>query len=141
MVAVGLELLGLEDFLNGKYWTGELYVDLKKEAYKKLGFKRLGFFGAFSSILGKIGRLAMGRAKEKNIKGDMKGDGFQNGGTIIVGAGGKDVLLKFIQEHPAEHVSTDVILKTLGIDAPASSEPAKSQPEVQCNEDVCEIKK
>jgi len=141
MVAVGLEMLGVDEFVSGKYWTGELYIDLQKEAYKKLGFKRLGFFEAFRTALNKIGRLAMGRAKDKNIKGDMKGDGFQNGGTLIVGAGGKDILLKFIQEHPAEHVSTDVILKTLGIDGPVNNEPPKSQPEVQCNEDVCELKK
>ena len=27
------------------------------------------------------------KAKKENVGGDMKGDGFQNGGTLIVGQG------------------------------------------------------
>jgi len=44
----------------------------------------------------------------------MKGDGLQNGGTLVVARGGK-VLLKFVQENPADHVEISEVVKALGI--------------------------
>ena len=34
LVAVGLEELGLEEFLEGGFFTGDLYIDLGKACYK-----------------------------------------------------------------------------------------------------------
>ena len=48
---------------------------------------RLGFFSAIGSVLGKLGRAMISEAKSKGIDGNLKGDGMQNGGTIIVAAG------------------------------------------------------
>ena len=46
------------------------------------------------------------------ISGDMKGDGFQNGGALIVDKGGKQ-LYEYRQEDAAEHISDEEILKAL----------------------------
>jgi prostamide/prostaglandin F2alpha synthase len=54
------------------------------------------------------------------VGGDLRGDGFQNGGALVVGTGGR-VLLEFKQEDPTEVVSTDSVLKALGIQVPSET--------------------
>lgn len=117
MVGVGLEELGVQDFVDGKFWDGELYIDTKKKAFKTMGYKRLGFFGAIGSILGKKGRDMIDEAQKEGIKGDMKGDGYQNGGSFIVAKGGEKVLLNYMQDSPADHVPLEEVLEALGISA------------------------
>ena len=58
------------------------------------------------------------------IKGDMKGDGMQIGGTLVVSKGGEEVLFCHKQKSPGDHTNVDAVLKSLGIptDADASSE-------------------
>lgn len=114
LVGVGLEELGLEDFQRGEYFNGDLYIDMKKQCYKSLGFRRMNIFNVFPAIFSKASRSAMSKAKEDKIDGDFKGDGFQNGGTLVIGAGGK-VLLNFKQQEPSDHVSPNEVLKVLGI--------------------------
>lgn len=143
-VGVGLEELGVEEFIAGKYFDGELFIDLNKQAYNDLGAKRLGFFKAIGSILSKKGREFLNLAKKEKIEGNMKGDGFQNGGSIIITQQG-EVLLKFIQDDPSDHVSPEEVLKALGIDEkPPAKEGAaagKPKPTVVCDDDVCKIQK
>jgi len=118
MIGVGVEELGVEEFVEGKFFDGELYIDTQKKSYQDLGFKRLGFFSAIGSVLGKVGRAMISEAKSKGIDGNLKGDGMQNGGTIIVAPGGK-VLLSYKQESPADHVAIEDVLKALDISASA----------------------
>lgn len=44
---------------------------------------------------------------------------MQNGGLIVVAAGGEKVLLSFKQKSPGDHVENDVILNALGITSQA----------------------
>jgi len=46
---------------------------------------------------------------------DFKGDGYQNGGTMIITKGGEKVLLDWRQENAADHVDAQDVLKILGI--------------------------
>ena len=46
----------------------------------------------------------------------MKGDGFQNGGLLIVKKGGMEMPLFHTEEVPGDHVPNDTILEKLGID-------------------------
>ncbi|XP_064228043.1 prostamide/prostaglandin F synthase isoform X3 [Aotus nancymaae] len=41
LAGVGPEALGLQEFLDGGYFAGELYLDESKQLYKELGFKRI----------------------------------------------------------------------------------------------------
>lgn len=50
------------------------------------------------------------QGKERGVGGDLRGDGFQNGGLLVVGKGGK-VLYSFVQENPADHAANEDILK------------------------------
>ncbi|ELU07388.1 hypothetical protein CAPTEDRAFT_223254 [Capitella teleta] len=121
LVGVGLEELGLEEFVEGKFWSGELYLDAKKQIYKDMSYKRIGFFSAIGSVLCKKGRSILALAKEQGITGNLAGDGYQNGGTIVVSKGGDKVLLNYIQESPADHVDPKDVLNSLGIKTEGAS--------------------
>ena len=41
----------------------------------------------------------------------MSGDGFQNGGLIVVEAKGEKVLFEFRQDNPADHATNSAILE------------------------------
>ena len=63
MIGIGLEPLGLEEFLEGKFFDGELFLDQDKKAFAKLGFKRLSFLQLFPAVFSKISRAAQAQAK------------------------------------------------------------------------------
>ena len=48
------------------------------------------------------------------IKGDARGDGFQQGGALVVDTNGR-VLSEFVQLDPADHIAEGDILKALNI--------------------------
>nr|KAF6507449.1 peroxiredoxin like 2B [Rousettus aegyptiacus] len=53
LVGVGPEALGLQEFLDGGYFAGELYLDDSKQFYKELGFKRYNSLSILPAALGK----------------------------------------------------------------------------------------
>jgi len=131
-----LEELGVEEFVEGKFFDGELYIDEKKEAYQALGFKRIGFFGAIKSIFTGKAKELMDEAKKDKMGGNLKGDGYQNGGTVVVAAGGK-VLFSYVQDQPYDHAETSDILKALGLKADNQQDTAAAASNVKCDQDAC----
>jgi len=117
-VGVGLEEFGLEDFVKGQYFNGELYVDIKKQTYRDLGYKKYSTAGVLMSLLNKKARDAIARNKEEKLDSNLQGDGLQTGGTLIITKGGEKVLLDFRQDNPADHVTNAEILRVLGIPDP-----------------------
>jgi prostamide/prostaglandin F2alpha synthase len=115
LIGVGLEPLGLEEFVQGDFFSGDLFVDKDKKAFSKLGFKRLSFLQLFPAIFSRKTREASSRAKSLNLGGDMKGDGYQNGGCIVVGSGGSPLIFSFRQEEVSDHPDNKQILEALGI--------------------------
>lgn len=98
----------------------------------------------FPAIFSKVARAAYSKAKADKVGGDMKGDGMQNGGTMVIEKGGK-TLLTFKQEGPADHVDPAEVLKALGIEggppAPSPEGAAAASGGAQCEEDVCQMPK
>lgn len=137
-----MEELGLEEFQQGQFFAGELFIDAKKETYKLLGFKRFNFFSVIGSLFAKKARDAYSKAKQEKVGGDMKGDGMQTGGTMVIEKGGK-TLLTFKQDNPADHVDPAEVLKALGIDAPPPGKPegASAAASPSCDGDVCAMPK
>jgi hypothetical protein len=43
LVAVGFEAHGLQSFVDGQFFDGDIYVDLTRASYKSLGLQNLGF--------------------------------------------------------------------------------------------------
>jgi len=60
-IAVGLEDFGLEDFLEGNYFNGELYIDTKQQTYKDMGYKRYNMATVLMSLLAKKARNAIAK--------------------------------------------------------------------------------
>ncbi|XP_067945952.1 prostamide/prostaglandin F synthase-like [Watersipora subatra] len=114
MIGVGLESLGVEQFVEGKFFDGELYIDTKKQCYKDMGYKRMSFFATIGQLFTKEARNSY--SESGKLGGDLKGDGYQNGGTIVVEKGGK-LLLSYVQENVAGHVELTDVLKALNITA------------------------
>ena len=53
------------------------------------------------------------------ITGDLKGDGFQNGGVLIVDKDGKQIF-EYKQEDAADSISVEKIMKALDLPMPAT---------------------
>ena len=143
----------VQEFVEGEFFAGELFVDEAKASFQQLGFKRFLFskqkkhydVALFSpltnrfSLLRLLPRLCSSKwknandeAKAKGLGGNLKGDGGQTGGVLVVGQGGaptmftyKQVRSKtglflasigpFLQEDPADHPDNASILEALGI--------------------------
>ncbi|XP_047301362.1 prostamide/prostaglandin F synthase isoform X4 [Homo sapiens] len=102
LVGVGPEALGLQEFLDGDYFAGELYLDESKQLYKELGFKRLwtqaspefgqatwclrryNSLSILPAALGKPVRDVAAKAKAVGIQGNLSGDLLQSGGLLVV---------------------------------------------------------
>ncbi|XP_007529585.1 prostamide/prostaglandin F synthase isoform X1 [Erinaceus europaeus] len=132
LVGVGPETLGLQEFLDGGYFGGELYLDESKQFYKELGFKRYNSLSILPAALGKPVRDVATKAKAVGIQGNLSGDLLQSGGLLVVSKGGDQVLLHFIQKSPGDYVSQERVLQVLGI----SAEVGASLPP-QCDEEAC----
>ena len=116
LIGIGLEALGLEEFLEGQYFSGELYLDSEKKSYNKLGFKRDSLVKILPAAFSRKWREASSKAKSLNLGGNMtQGDGYQKGGCLVVGAGGSPTMLTYLQEDAADHASNEDILEALGI--------------------------
>ncbi len=56
------------------------------------------------------------QAKKLNLGGDIKGDGFQNGGALVVEKGGSKTLMQYVQQAAPDHVSNEEVLKVSRIE-------------------------
>ena len=61
LISVKKEPVGVEEFVKRKFFDGELFVDNKKEVYRKLGFKRLGLMSLPKAIFSKKSRIAVAK--------------------------------------------------------------------------------
>ncbi|KAM3181441.1 hypothetical protein ACTXT7_014381 [Hymenolepis weldensis] len=87
LIAIGHDKDGLEDFKNGKFFDGELYLDEERATYNSLQLGRVGMFSGFMSLFSSAGRNLIRETKEKKVDGDLKGDGWQTGGLLVIDKG------------------------------------------------------
>jgi len=112
MYGIGVEFFGYEDFKKGKFFNGKLYVDDGKTIYQSLGYHKKGvtdnFFGLFESGV----KERFNKAKEMGVQGNLKGDGFQLGGTVVVDPKG-EVLYHKPQEYYGDDPKNETLLKVV----------------------------
>ncbi|XP_017264115.1 prostamide/prostaglandin F synthase [Kryptolebias marmoratus] len=132
LVGVGPEEFGLQEFKEGGFFKGSIYVDEQKQCYKDLGFKRYTALSVVPAALGKKVRDVASKASAAGIQGNFSGDLLQSGGLLIVAKGGEKVLLHFIQDSPGDFVPLEDISKALGMSA-----TVKAGQKPVCNDDVC----
>lgn len=61
LFAVGLEDFGYEEFVQGNYFKGDLYIDIDEASYKEIGYKKYGTIGVLMSLLNKTARDAIAK--------------------------------------------------------------------------------
>jgi len=113
-IGVGFDDKFLKPFVDGKFFAGELYIDTEKQCYNALQFRRVGVCEALGGLCGRKWSQVAANAKSKGIEGDMKGDGMQNGGTLVIGRKGR-LLFEYLQVDPSDHIEANDVLKSLEI--------------------------
>ncbi len=93
----------------------EVYVDEGKKTYRDLNYRRFNLINIWTALVSRISRAALSEVKGQNIKGNLSGDGLQNGGLMVVNKGGTRVLLNHREEVPGDHATNEEILNALGI--------------------------
>lgn len=93
VVAMSFEAFGEgsdsdRSFEAGNFWTGPMYV-IDKRVYEKL-FGRKGLTNSFFGLLD-MDKDAVAAAKSAGIQGNLRGNGFQLGGQILVDRNGEVV--------------------------------------------------
>jgi len=117
LIGVGPEELGVKAFIEGKFLDGEVYVDSGKITYSSLDFNRMSIFDLLPALFAPKGLQAGFKSWQLGLQGNMFGDGWQNGGCLVVEkGGGNEPLLYYIQEKAPDHVSNEEVLKALRID-------------------------
>ena len=80
-----------------------------------MDFKKLSYLEVLPSVFSRKAAGVLMTVLGKNVGGNIYGDGFQNGGCMVVGAGGSPTLYTFKQLDPTDHPDNQQILKSLGI--------------------------
>jgi len=115
LIGVGVEQSGVQEFIQGKYFDGDIYVDDGKKSYQSLDFKTMSFIQLFQLLSIKAG-TALASAIALGLGGNMDGDKWQLGGCLVVEKGGGDKpLLYYVQNSASDHVSNADVLKSLSI--------------------------
>ncbi|KAA0169291.1 hypothetical protein FNF27_03419 [Cafeteria roenbergensis] len=82
LVAIGCQTEGLEEFVEGSFFAGPVWVDADKLAFSALKLHRSGLHDGYG-FLDPASWSAMWRSYQRGVPGDLKGDGFQMGGTFL----------------------------------------------------------
>lgn len=81
---IGLSFLDYEIFEENKYCeNSSIFIDEKKDSYKLMNFPSLGMSSGYGLMNPKVYFQAL-NASRRGFKGNMQGDGFQLGGTVIM---------------------------------------------------------
>ncbi|KII63235.1 Prostamide/prostaglandin F synthase [Thelohanellus kitauei] len=109
LVAVGFDTMGMEEFINEKFFNGNLYIDTSKQTYKLLGFKTSSHMEALGDMFSSLSWKDLNDSLAENLRGDVAGDLSQNGGTVCLSADGQ-VLFKYVQEMFSDRPNLQEIL-------------------------------
>ncbi|KAL7063284.1 hypothetical protein AAHC03_01733 [Spirometra sp. Aus1] len=114
LIGIGHDVDGVEEFQREQFFSGELYLDPKKETYAAMGFGSVGAFSGLRSLFQSQGRSLIRETKDKGVQGNLKGDGWQLGGLLVVEKGGK-VLYSFQQKQVTENPDYSRVAEVLGV--------------------------
>jgi len=110
--SVGLAKLDYEDFVKGEYFKdGKIYIDESKASYEALNFGRKGASSMFGLLNPNMYLKAL-KASSKGISGNLKGDGTQLGGTLIVDKKG-NIIYKHVQSSYSDQPAIEEIVKSV----------------------------
>ncbi|KAJ9057843.1 hypothetical protein DSO57_1004625 [Entomophthora muscae] len=116
LAAVGFEDVGLSDFLAGGYWDWDILIDTERSVHKALNLPKLPVSAGLKDLMSAATRSAIAAAQKAGITGDLKGDGFQLGGTFVVEKVTGELLYDFKQVGAGSYCSLKEIYEACGGD-------------------------
>ncbi|XP_053620639.1 prostamide/prostaglandin F synthase-like isoform X2 [Plodia interpunctella] len=134
LVGVGVEEIGSKEFVDGKFFDGDLYYVENQSTYQTLGFKRFNLVTIITSLFWKQSRDAIFKGRGMGLGGDLKGDWVQTGGALLVQKGG-NLLRHFVQTGPGDHLSNLDILKDFGLESEYKPETMANKKPEECSTD------
>lgn len=87
IIGVGFEPEAYAGFREGGYFEGKIYLANKEELYRTAGYKRLGClqcWGFCGLCCTKKACKYICRGRKDKIKWNVKGDGYQMGGVMLI---------------------------------------------------------
>ncbi|CDS41033.1 prostamide:prostaglandin F synthase [Echinococcus multilocularis] len=89
LIGIGHDNEGVEEFREEQFFSGELYLDERKETYASLDCESVGLVSGMFSLVQSAGGNLIRETKAfgKNVVGNLKGDGWQTGGLVVVDKG------------------------------------------------------
>ncbi|KAJ9052414.1 hypothetical protein DSO57_1034439 [Entomophthora muscae] len=112
LIAIGFEKLELKDYLAGRYGDWEVLVDTKKEVYSALNLKKVSVSTVIKDLISSSRRAAISAAAQAGIHGNLKGDGFQLGGTFVIEKGTGELVYEFRQSSVSDFSSLKEIYQS-----------------------------
>ncbi|XP_059045857.1 prostamide/prostaglandin F synthase-like [Achroia grisella] len=115
LIGIGVEEDGCKEFVERKFFDGDLYYVEDISTYQALHFKRFNVVTIITSLFWKQSREAVFKGRDMGLGGDLRGDWVQVGGALLVEKGGK-LLQHFVQHGPGDHLPNLEILKHFGLE-------------------------
>ncbi|XP_026324577.1 prostamide/prostaglandin F synthase-like isoform X4 [Hyposmocoma kahamanoa] len=113
LIGVGVEEAGSKEFVEGKFFDGDLYYVEDMNTYQNLGFKRFNVISIITSLFWKQSREAIFKGRSMGLQSDLVGDGLQNGGAVFIQNGVENI---FIQAGPGDRMPNMDILENFGLE-------------------------
>nr|XP_032524591.1 prostamide/prostaglandin F synthase-like isoform X4 [Danaus plexippus plexippus] len=114
LVGIGIEEAGSKEFVDGKYFNGDLFYAEDKSIYQTLEFKRFNLVSIITSLFWKQSREAIVKGKSLGLHSDLIGDGLQNGGGLFICGG--NVERHYVQLAPADRLNNMEIAKLFDLE-------------------------
>lgn len=121
LVAIGMDE-SLDDFIEGHFFSGDVYIDEKMACYKDLQLKKTGLtsmFGLFDPRVTAAYKLAGQVPSNFN---HMLTHGTQLGATFVVSEGGS-IMFEHRQDHHGDYCDNQKILDVLKLKLPSGTAP------------------
>mmetsp|Transcript_83605 Transcript_83605/g.261206 ORF Transcript_83605/g.261206 Transcript_83605/m.261206 type:complete len:159 (+) Transcript_83605:193-669(+) len=124
LVLVGYEDVGAQEFLDGKFWEGDVFIDTPHAVFKALGTQTAGLWTlAKPSVIAGI-RKAASKGVPANQKGGTTDPTL--GGTYVVHEG--NFVYEYQHQHFADHASGDEVLEACASAAKGTCPMPPGQP-------------
>ncbi|VDP77341.1 unnamed protein product [Echinostoma caproni] len=117
LIGIGFDPDGVDEFVTGEFFKGDIYLDPEREVYHNLGLHRASKTKGIGSLFSSKFRHLAKETKQNNTGGNFKGDAWQNGGVFIVAKGGQ-LVFEHRQHVPTDQVDMNELARVLGVGIP-----------------------
>jgi prostamide/prostaglandin F2alpha synthase len=121
LIGLGVERVGVEEFIEGNFFAGQLYLDENRQSYAALSCGKTSWKNLWGLLSDEISRLAP-LMKRRGFANNFQGDKNQLGGTFLLAPGGA-LLYGHYQTSTSFEPDLKGLTKALGIELPANFDP------------------